>query len=110
MLHQQRVPGFSGMLYAVGALAGLFVTTTQLVAAPEVQNLSLRGLQTGAATSLVIDGADLLPEPRVVLPVPIAAQVVRPGATATRVQIDVTLADTVPPGFYQLRVANAHGI
>src|SRR5262249_15802990 len=44
------------------------------------------------------------------LPVPIAAQSVKDGATATRVQIEVTLAADVPTGVYQLRVANDKGI
>lgn len=79
-------------------------------AGPRIDNLSLRGLRTGATTTLTIDGADLLPAPRLILPVPIAAQTVRPGATPNRVQIDVTLTADVPPGLVRLRLANPLGI
>ncbi|HEX5445464.1 MAG TPA: hypothetical protein VFW87_16680, partial [Pirellulales bacterium] len=79
-------------------------------AAPTISNLSLRGLRTGATTTLVLNGADLLPEPRLLLSVPIAQQVVKEGATASQVQIDVTLDAATPPGIYQLRLATAGGI
>src|SRR5919197_363107 len=39
-----------------------------------------------------------------------AAQAVKPGATANRAQIDVTLAGDAPPGIHLLRVANAKGV
>jgi hypothetical protein len=79
-------------------------------AAPLVTNLSLYGLQTGATTTLAIEGADLLPAPRLLLSVPITDQSVRRGATATRVEVEVTLPTTVPAGLYHLRVANAKGV
>src|SRR5919197_903089 len=79
-------------------------------AAPQVQNVSPPGLQAGATTTLTIDGSDLLPAPRVLLGMPVAAQAVRPGATANRVQIDVTLAGDAPPGIHPLRLAHARGV
>src|SRR6266852_3677902 len=80
-------------------------------AAPQIANLSLRGLQIGAATTLTVDGTDLLPEPHVLLPVPIASQVLKKeGATPNRIQIEVTLSPTIGPGLYQLRIANPKGI
>jgi hypothetical protein len=79
-------------------------------AAPQIRNLSLRGLQTGATTSLIIEGSDLLPEPHLLLPVPIASETVKRGATAQRIEIAVTLADTVSPGLYRLRLANPKGV
>ncbi len=78
--------------------------------APAITNLPVRGLQTGTTTTLTIEGTGLLPEPRVVLSVPIASQVVRSGATANRVQIDVKLPADISPGLYALRVANAEGM
>jgi hypothetical protein len=84
--------------------------TETATAAPQISNLSLRGLQTGATTRLTIDGTDLLPNPRIVLPVPLTAQMVKAGATANRIEIEVTLPAQVPPGMYQLRVANPKGI
>lgn len=94
------------------AIWALFLgAATQVAsAAPEIRNLSLRGLQTGATTTVTIDGEGLLPAPRVLLSVPIANQVVKEGATPSRVEIEITLAGDVPPGIYMLRVANAGGI
>lgn len=79
-------------------------------APPTVANLSLRGLQTGATTTLAIDGANLLPDPRLLLPVSGVKQTVRPGATATHVEFDVSLDAAIPPGIYNLRVASAGGV
>ena len=78
-------------------------------AAPEIRKLSLRGLQSGATTTLSIEGKDLLPHPRVLLPVPIASQVVKE-ENSDRVDIEITLPETVSPGMYQLRLANAKGV
>lgn len=79
-------------------------------AAPEIRNLSLRGLTSGGTTSLVISGANLLPEPRLVMSVPIAAQRVRAGGKPNQVTIDVTLDASVPSGIYQLWVATGEGV
>src|SRR5439155_7443363 len=78
-------------------------------AAPQITNISLRGLRSAATTTLTIDGADLLPEPKILLAIPIRAQSIKPGATASRVQMDVTLPQ-VPAGMYKLRIANAKGV
>lgn len=79
-------------------------------AAPVISNLSLRGLQTGAATTIVVSGQNLLPEPRLVMAIPIARQEVKPGASASRVELEVTLDAATPPGIYQLRIASGKGI
>jgi len=97
-------------LLQIYLLLGWMTLTEAVAAAPEIGNLSLRGLQTGAATTLTIDGSDLLPEPRVILPIAIAKQSVKTGATANRVQIEIDLPAEVSPGLYHLRVANARGI
>lgn len=78
-------------------------------AAPSLNPLGGQGLRTGAATTLVLDGADLLPDPRLILPVPVTATV-KPGATANRVEVELRLAADVPPGIYPLRVATSGGI
>ncbi|HUY91640.1 MAG TPA: hypothetical protein VMV10_23060 [Pirellulales bacterium] len=93
--------------------ASLAITLSAMVAGgaqPSIGNLSTRGLQAGATTTLVIDGADLLPEPRLLLSAPIAQQTVKPGAAANQVQIDVTLDASMAPGVYQLRLATAQGV
>ncbi|HUY35317.1 MAG TPA: hypothetical protein VMV69_21410 [Pirellulales bacterium] len=79
-------------------------------APPTIGNLSLRGLQAGGTTTLTISGGDLLPEPRIVMAVPIAQQVVKEPAAPNEVRIDVTLDAATPPGVYQLRLATAQGI
>ncbi|MGH7138273.1 MAG: hypothetical protein ACREHD_21190, partial [Pirellulales bacterium] len=88
-----------------------FVALSSLATAapPTINNLSSRGLPLGTST-IVITGNDLMPEPRVVLPVPVAAQKVLEGATANQVQIELTLDAAVPAGIYPLRLATAQGI
>jgi hypothetical protein len=94
----------------LGVLSFCWASAGSATAAPEITNLSLHGLQTGATTTLTIDGSDLLPNPRVVLPLATTAQVVKAGATPNRVQIAVTLPAGVSPGMAPLRVANSKGI
>ena len=81
-----------------------------IAAPPVIGNLSLRRLQIGATTTLVIDGADLMPQPQLMLPAPIAKQTVHPGGTANHVEIDVTLEGNVTPGIDHLRVSTPGGI
>ncbi len=97
------------MKYVLVVLLTL-VASTVLAAPPEVKNLSLRGLQTGSTTTLVIDGERLLPEPKVVLDVPITKQTVKPGGTDNRVEIEVALEGNATPGLYQLRLLTAGGV
>jgi hypothetical protein len=80
------------------------------LAAPEIRNVNIRGLQIGATTTLTIDGTDLLPNPQIVMSLPIVAQNVQPNATASRVTIAVTLDKSVQPGMYNLWLGNANGI
>jgi hypothetical protein len=101
---RSRLPWF------LGAAAVLLGPWTGADAAPQINSVSPRGLRTGATTTLTIDGAELLPGPRLVLPVAVAAQTIKPGATANRVVVDVTLANDVSPGLYTVRVATAQGI
>ena len=80
------------------------------VAAPTIGNVSLRGLSIGQPTTIVIEGSDLLPDPKLILPVKIASQTLKPNATANRVEIDVTVDAEVTPGIYSLRLASGKGI
>jgi hypothetical protein len=94
----------------VGVLAAAVMTSAATGwAAPLIRNVSLRGLQAGAPTLLVIDGEDLSPNPQLVLPVNIAAQTVK-SAQPNRLELEVTLAADAAPGLYNLRVASASGI
>ncbi|HVX14410.1 MAG TPA: hypothetical protein VHC22_24705 [Pirellulales bacterium] len=79
-------------------------------APPTVRNVDVRGLQIGATTTIAFDGTDLPANPRLMMSVPIASQVVRPGATAAHVEIDVTLDGSVQPGFYNAYLWGESGI
>src|SRR5262245_29615245 len=94
------------VLLSLGAFLLLELLPGKAVAAgPQISSLSLRGLQTGATTTLRIEGDGLLPDPRLLLPVPIASQAIKSAATPHRVEIEVTLPEGVSPGMYQLRLA-----
>ncbi len=79
-------------------------------AAPTITNVDIRGLQTGATTTITVSGKDLLPDPKLLLSVPIAKQSVREGATATRVEIEVTLDAAVTPGIANLWLSTEQGV
>lgn len=87
----------------------VLLATEAQAAPPTIANLASRGVPLGTST-VVINGADLLPEPRLVLPVPIAGQKVKDGATANQVRIELSLDASVPPGIYPLRLVTAQGI
>lgn len=87
----------------------LVIALPALAAPPTVSNIDVRGLQTGATTTVTVSGKDLLPAPQLLLSVPVAKQSVREGATATRVEFEVTLDAAVTPGIANLWVANEHG-
>ena len=113
LLKRREYPSWRTLVSVCAIATGLVLASPDLVtraAPPTIGNLSLRGLQTGATTTLVIDGAELAPEAKLLLAVPIAQQTVKPGATASQVQIDVTLDAGVAPGVYQLRLATAGGV
>jgi hypothetical protein len=100
-------PALANLLIAM-ACCGWLAGVTR--AAPNLTNVTPRGLQIGAKTNLVLEGQDLLPDPQVVLSVPVAKQVVKAGASPTRVEIELTLDENVSPGIHCLRVANSIGI
>jgi hypothetical protein len=79
-------------------------------AAPTVRSLSVRGLRIGGPTVLVVDGADLLPNPRLVMTQAIASQTVKPASTATRVEFEVVLDASVEPGLQSLYLATDGGL
>src|SRR5205085_1358549 len=93
---------------AVGFI--LLLGAPAVAAPPQLRQVTPPALQAGAAGTLIIDGTDLLPNPQIVLPVPVDAQTIKQPSTATRVQIEVKLAPNIPAGIYQLRLANDKGI
>lgn len=81
-----------------------------VVAAPTIAGVSLRGLQLGGTTTVVVEGTELQPDARVLLPFAIARQVVRPGATESRVELEITLDANAPVGLHALRMVSAKGV
>jgi hypothetical protein len=81
-----------------------------LCAEPVIKNLSLRGIRTGGTTTIAIDGDGLSPEATMMLGVPIAQQSVKPGATATRIEVELTIAESTAPGVYPLRLLTPDGV
>ncbi len=83
---------------------------SQAAAAPRIDNLSLRGLQAGGVTTLVVEGDDLTPDPRLLLSAPVTRASIKEGATAKRIEVELALDGQVPAGVYLLRAASQHGI
>lgn len=122
--HHKHFAGFPLTGLTAGLLAGwtagwsraaifacvLIAPCTVWAAAPTVRSLNVRGLQIGGPTTLIVDGADLLPNPRLVLTQPIASQSVKPSSTATRLEIDVVLDAAAEPGLQTLYVATDGGL
>lgn len=100
-------------LSSMAAMFASFITlamANRAMAAPSIRNLSLRGLQTGATTVLVIEGGDLASNPRVLLPIPIAGQSVNKDSKPNRIEVSIELAADTAPGIYPLRIASDSGI
>ena len=79
-------------------------------AAPSISSFSPHGLRIGATTTITIDGQGLSEDSLLVLPVPVVGQSVKPGGTATRIQIDIEVADSAVAGIVPVRLVNASGI
>lgn len=91
-------------------LSSLGGATFASAAAPTVRSLNVRGLRVGAATTLVFEGTDLAANPRVIMSIPIASQVVRPAGSPNRVELEVTLDERAPPGLHNLYLATDGGV
>lgn len=86
------------------------IVGTLAAAAPQIGNVSLRGLQAGGVTTLVVEGSDLLPEPRAIFSAPVVQATIKEGATPTRLEIELALDGQTPAGIYLLRMASVNGI
>ena len=89
--------------------ACLHAVAIEVCAAPKIQSLSVRGLQIGGTTTIRVTGTELLPNPRLLMSVPIVKQTIKPNATATRVEFDVTLDASVVAGIYNFWVVSDSG-
>ena len=79
-------------------------------APPQISSLSVRGLQVGGTTRIVVSGRNLLPNPRVVLPFPVRHQKLLPKSNSNRIEMEVQLDKASPAGFCQFRVACDQGM
>jgi hypothetical protein len=91
-------------------VAAVWTVAAVAWSAPRIDKLSLRGLQAGGITTLVIEGAELLPETQLHLAAPGMQYKLKDGATAQRLEAEFTIDGTCPSGIYLLRVASATGI
>lgn len=101
---------FRLLCLATVALAVIPLLQRPARAVPFIQQVTPRGLQIGATTTIEIRGIDLLPDAHLLMSVPIDGQNVQPGAKSDRLTIGVTLGAEATPGYYLLRVANAKGV
>jgi len=102
---------FRRLSYALAVCYSVMAFASSLQAAPPtVRTVDIHGLQAGGKTTLTIAGTDLLPAPTIVLPFAKAQQQLLDKPTATRIQFEVSLPESVIPGTYQIRVANENGI
>lgn len=83
---------------------------TTVTLGPELMAVMPTGLQRGARTVVTLTGRSLLPEPRLLTPVPFEGITLLPGATAERVQFEVQVPGTQSSGHFPLRVRTAAGI
>ncbi|MEX0676351.1 MAG: hypothetical protein WD063_04710 [Pirellulales bacterium] len=93
-----------------GAALAVWLAATAACAAPRIDKVSLLGLQAGGITTLVIEGADLLPEPRILFSAPNVKHTIKDGATGQRLEVEFVVEGGCESGIYLLRVASAGGI
>ncbi len=94
-------------------LAAAFCVSPMLAEArpPELRTLNVRGLQIGQPTTITIDGADLLPTPKLWLDAkPIEVTVDEAKSAVNRLVLTATLPNELAPGLGQLRIATNEGL
>ncbi len=96
--------------FSIAFLCSATISPTDLCAAPAITNLSLRGLTIGQPVTLTIDGSELSEDARVVLPVNIASQSIKPGAKPNQISLEITVDAATAPGIHLLRVSSKRGI
>ncbi len=78
--------------------------------APRIEEISVPAIQIGEQVGLIVEGQNLTPHTRLVLPLPEYSQSIVGEATPTRVEFQVTVAKSTPVGIYPLRVVTRQGI
>lgn len=80
------------------------------LAAPVINSFAPRGLGIGQTTTVVIDGADLLPSPRLLLSSNGLDAKLKPNPAPNRVEFDITIPKSASPGIHLVRLASDQGI
>src|SRR5262245_12634999 len=94
-----------------GLLPAILISfSSTATAAPSITSVAPRGLQIGRPTTLVITGADLSADIRFISEAKLGSQKVKAGAKGDRLEVEVTLDPTTPPGLYAIRLADAGGV
>ncbi len=82
----------------------------ELPAAPQLETVSLRGLQIGQTTRLVLTGKNLGPDPQLMAPFQWDLAKTVDGSNANRLTLDITLAKDARAGLFPVRIATAGGL
>lgn len=96
------------LLFASGLVSSVPATT--LAAPPVLGNLPIRGLRVGSSNTFTVEGAELGPDSRLLVPWANAPVKAADGATPQRVVFNIALPDNVPPGIYPVRIATKSGV
>lgn len=91
-------------------LALAFCFVSDVLAAPQIDSVSLRGLTIGQTTRLTLRGKQLGPDTEVKLDFDTAAVRVLPESNAQQLELEIELAADAEPKHGRLRVASAAGI
>lgn len=78
--------------------------------APMLSLLSMNGVQLGATSSLLIQGANLQPTPTVLLPIPGAQVTLGPSSNANQLEVQIAVPADVLVGHYPVRVVTPNGV
>ncbi|PQO37017.1 hypothetical protein C5Y96_07610 [Blastopirellula marina] len=92
------------------ALALAFCVASNVLAAPQIDSVSLRGLTIGQTTRLTLRGKQLGPNPEVKLNFPTDAVRVLPESNPQQLELEIVLPQDAVPMHGQLRVATTTGI
>lgn len=98
-----RSAGLVGLVLA-------FCLASQILAAPQIDSVSLRGLTIGKTTRLTLRGKELGPEPELKLDFTTAAVRILPESNATQLEVEIDLAADNEQKLGHLRVASTTGI
>lgn len=107
-LRNLAVNGWRRRLWAASSFC--LLATSSLAAAPTISNVSQRGLQPATPQTLVIEGAELDGDSKLVTNLPLDSQQLQPGSAPNRVTFSLQVAAHASPGPYSVRVSNAKGV